>query len=156
MATAMFGAGCFWGVEITFQQTNGVTATEVGYAGGHMQNPSYEDVCQKKTGHAEVVRVDFDEHTVSFDDLLTVFWENHNPTTLNQQGADFGDQYRSVIFYFNDAQKEVAEKSVEALKASGKWKNPIVTQIVEQNNYFKAEDYHQEYLVKQGFGTCQI
>lgn len=156
MATAMFGAGCFWGVELTFQKTNGVTHTEVGYAGGHVKNPSYEDICQKKTGHAEVVRIDYDETQLSFDDLLTIFWENHNPTTPNQQGPDFGEQYRSVIFYFDKNQKESAEKSLEALKASGKWKSPIVTQIVEQNNYFKAEDYHQEYLAKRGLDTCHI
>ncbi len=156
MATAMFGAGCFWGVELTFQQTEGVISTEVGYAGGHVKDPTYEEVCKKTTGHAEVVRVDYDENQLSYGDLLTIFWENHNPTTLNQQGPDFGEQYRSVIFYFDDTQKENAGKSLEALKASGKWKNPIITQIVEQNNYFKAEDFHQEYLAKRGLDTCHI
>ena len=156
MATAMFGAGCFWGVELTFQQTEGVISTEVGYAGGHVKDPTYEEVCSKTTGHAEVVRVDYDETQLSYGDLLTIFWENHNPTTLNQQGPDFGEQYRSVIFYFDDNQKENAEKSLEALKASGKWKNPIVTQIIEQNNYFKAEEIHQEYLAKRGLDTCHI
>ena len=156
MATAMFGAGCFWGVELTFQKINGVTSTEAGFAGGNVEKPSYKDIFEKDTGYAEVVRIEYDENALSFDDLLTIFWQNHNPTTLNQQGPDFGEQYRSVIFYFNEEQKKTAQKSLDDLTTSEIWKNPIVTQIVEQNNYFKAEDYHQDFLAKRGLDTCHI
>ena len=156
MATAMFGAGCFWGVEALFQDIEGVQSTEVGYAGGHLEKPSYEDVCTDQTGHAEVVRIDYDPSKVSYDALLDVFWANHNPTTLNRQGPDSGKQYRSVIFTFDDEQKNAAALSMQALDASGKWSSPVVTIIEPASNYFPAEDYHQKYLEKKGLKSCNI
>ncbi len=156
MATALFGAGCFWGVEKTFSDLDGVSATEVGYAGGDTQNPSYEDVCTDTTGHAEVVKITYDPATISFEALLKVFFENHNPTTLNQQGPDVGSQYRSVVFYYDNTQKDAAEKAVKDEQASGKWRNPVVTQVVAYSNYFPAEDYHQKYLDKRGLSVCHI
>jgi peptide methionine sulfoxide reductase msrA/msrB len=153
-ATAMFGAGCFWGVEVTFRQTKGVTDAAVGYAGGTTKNPTYKEVCTDQTGHAEVVRVTFDPAKVSYEQLLDVFWANHNPTQLNRQGPDTGSQYRSVIFYFDDAQKKVAEASKAKLAASGKWKKPIVTQIVPAVEFYRAEEYHQRYLEKSGRAVC--
>lgn len=156
MTTALFGAGCFWGVEKTFSDANGVTATEVGYAGGETDAPSYEEVCTDKTGHAEVVKVEFDDTVISFEELLAIFFANHNPTTLNRQGPDVGTQYRSVVFYYDDEQKQKAEVAVAAEDASGKWPNPVVTQVVPYSNYYAAEDYHQKYLDKRGLNTCHI
>ena len=156
MATAMFGAGCFWGVEVLFQEVDGVISTEVGYAGGHLEAPSYEDICTDQTGHAEVVRIEFDAGVVSYDALLDVFWSNHNPTTLNRQGPDTGKQYRSVIFTFDDEQAEAATRSKDQLDASGKWPAPVVTIIEPASNYFPAEDYHQQYLAKKGLSSCHI
>ena len=153
---ATFGAGCFWGVEELFRQTKGVVKTAVGYDGGDMKAPTYEAVCTDATGHAEVVEIEFDPSQVKYEDLLKLFWENHNPTTMNRQGPDVGTQYRSVVFYHNEAQKKVAEASKAAVAASGKYKNPIVTQIVPALPFYKAEEYHQPYLANRGLKTCHI
>lgn len=154
--TAMFGAGCFWGVEETFLQTPGVLSTAVGYAGGHTESPTYEQVCTDSTGHAEVVKVEFDPAVLPYPKLLEIFWENHNPTTMNRQGPDTGSQYRSVIFTYSAEQKKFAEESKDALGASGKWKNPIVTQIEDAPEFTKAEEYHQQYLRKRGLSSCHF
>jgi peptide methionine sulfoxide reductase msrA/msrB len=153
---ATFGAGCFWHVEETFRNINGVVNTAVGYMGGSFEHPTYEDVCTDKTGHAEVVQVEYDPAVVSYDRLLEVFWENHDPTTLNRQGPDQGTQYRSVIFYHTDQQKEKAEKSKEHLEQSGKYKRPIVTEITKSSMFYRAEEYHQKYLMKRGEKSCRI
>jgi peptide-methionine (S)-S-oxide reductase len=157
MATefATFGAGCFWGVEERFRQVPGVLETAVGYMGGSIDHPSYEQVCSGTTDHAEVVHVAFDPEIVSYETLLKLFWENHNPTTPNQQGPDFGTQYRSVIFTHTEAQKEAAQASKATLEASGVWKKPIVTEIVPAQEFNRAEDYHQKYFLKNG-GSCHI
>lgn len=151
---ATFGAGCFWGVEETFRNTKGVVNTAVGYEGGTLENPTYRDVCTDRTGHAEVVEVEYDPQQVSYDQLLQVFWENHNPTTLNRQGPDVGTQYRSVIFYHTLEQKAQAESSKERMQASGRYKRPIVTQVVPAAPFYRAEDYHQRYLQKRGLSHC--
>ncbi|HEX4204724.1 MAG TPA: peptide-methionine (S)-S-oxide reductase MsrA [Ktedonobacteraceae bacterium] len=158
MATqkAAFGAGCFWGVEETFSNTKGVTETAVGYEGGDFKNPTYRDVCSDKTGHAETVEVEYDPDQVSYEQLLKVFWDNHNPTTLNRQGPDFGSQYRSVIFYHTPEQQAAAIAAKEQLEKSGKFKRPIVTQIVPATQFYRAEDYHQRYLQKRGLSHCQF
>lgn len=148
---ATFGAGCFWHVDDLLSKTKGVKSTTVGYIGGQLPNPSYEEVCTDKTGHAEAVEVEYDPNEISFEDLLDVFWNNHNPTTLNRQGPDVGIQYRSAIFYHNDEQKEIAEKSKEELEKSGKFDKSIVTQIVPAPTFYKAEEYHQKYFKKHGF-----
>lgn len=153
---ATFGAGCFWGVEETFRNLKGVVSTAVGYAGGTKQNPTYEDVCTDKTGHAEVVEVDFNSDEISYDQLLEVFWSNHNPTTLNRQGPDVGTQYRSAIFYHSPEQKAAAEASKERLQNSGKFPRPIVTQVEPAGNFWRAEEYHQQYLKKRGQTHCAI
>jgi len=153
---ATFGAGCFWGVEATYRQIKGVKSTAVGYEGGTMKNPSYQDVCTDETGHAEVVEVIYDPKEVSYDTLLHVFWENHDPTTLNRQGPDVGTQYRSVVFYHSDEQKQAAERSKEEMSASGKFKRPIVTQVVPAQEFYRAEEYHQQYLEKRGLSSCHI
>ena len=151
---ATFGAGCFWGVEETFLRTPGVVSTAVGYEGGSMENPTYEDVCTDQTGHAEVVQVTFDPSVISYDELLKIFWENHNPTAMNRQGPDTGTQYRSVIFFHDSEQQAIAEKSKETLEKSGKWKKPLVTQVVPAQTFYKAEEYHQQYLRKRGLESC--
>jgi peptide-methionine (S)-S-oxide reductase len=151
---ATFGAGCFWGVEETFRKLKGVTSTAVGYAGGTKENPTYEDVCSDETGHAEAVQVEFDPSQVSYDDLLDVFWSNHNPTMLNRQGPDMGTQYRSVIFYHSPQQKAAAEKS--KIDMSGRFNRPIVTQIEPAPKFWRAEEYHQRYLEKRGMASCHI
>jgi peptide-methionine (S)-S-oxide reductase len=151
---ATFGAGCFWGVEATFRQMPGVWRTLVGYSGGHKDNPTYKEVCADNTGHAEVVQVEYDPTKVKYEDLLQVFWENHNPTTLNRQGPDVGTQYRSAVFYHNEEQKQLAEKSKQELSASGKWSKPIVTEISAAKPFYEAEDYHQQYLEKRGMSSC--
>ena len=151
---AMFGAGCFWGVEEVFRTTNGVLRTEVGYAGGNVEDPSYEQVCAKNTGHAEVVYLEYDPEIVSFNELLDIFWSNHNPTQLNRQGPDIGEQYRSVIFYFNDDQLALAEASKKKLQDSDRYKKDLVTAIEPYTSYYKAEDYHQQYLKKRGLNVC--
>jgi peptide-methionine (S)-S-oxide reductase len=154
--TATFAAGCFWGVEATFRQIKGVKATAVGYTGGHFDSPTYHDVCGDETGHAEAVEVEFDPKEVSYDQLLKVFWENHDPTTVNRQGPDFGTQYRSAIFYHTPEQKAAAEASKEALAKSGKYRREIVTQIVPAATFWKAEEYHQQYLEKRGMSSCHL
>jgi peptide-methionine (S)-S-oxide reductase len=156
VALATFGAGCFWGVEETFRQVPGVINTTVGYMGGHTENPTYEEVCTDKTGHAEVVQVEYDPAQVSYEELLDVFWNCHDPTQLNRQGADVGTQYRSVIFYHTPEQKELAEASKAKMDQSGRWNKPIVTQIVEAGPFWKAEEYHQRYLQKRGLGSCHL
>jgi peptide-methionine (S)-S-oxide reductase len=156
MEKATFGAGCFWGVEETFRNVKGVTGTAVGYLGGTLPNPTYEDVCTDTTGHAEVVQVEFDPAQVTFDQLLNVFWENHDPTTLNRQGPDHGAQYRSAIFYHTAEQAAAAQDSKEKLQASGRFKRPIVTEITPATEFYRAEEYHQQYLAKRGMSRCHI
>jgi len=146
---ATFGAGCFWHVEDAFMKVNGVIDTAVGFAGGEVPNPTYEKVCTGVTGHAEVVHLKFDPSEVSYKELLDVFWKIHDPTTLNRQGLDVGEQYRSVIFYYNEKQKKAAEESKEALEKSGKYKDTIVTQILPAEEFFRAEEYHQKYYEKK-------
>jgi peptide-methionine (S)-S-oxide reductase len=154
--TAVFGAGCFWCVEAIFQELNGVQSVESGYSGGTVENPSYQQVCSGTTGHAEVARIIFDPSVITYDDLLEVFWTTHDPTTLNQQGADVGEQYRSIIFYLNDAQKESVEKSKKEI-APKIWDDPIVTEIEPLKNFYIAEDYHQNYYNENsGQGYCKF
>ena len=156
MAKATFAAGCFWGVEATFRQLPGVISTRVGYTGGKLANPSYEDVCTDGTGHAEAVEVDYDPAKLSYDKLLDVFWENHDPTQLNRQGPDWGTQYRSAIFFHDPQQQAAALASKEKLGKSGRYSKPVVTQIVPAVTFYPAEDYHQQYLEKRGLATCHI
>ena len=156
MGKALFAAGCFWGVEAAFRQVPGVKSTQVGYAGGHTTNPTYKDVCTDETGHAEVVLVEYDPEAVSYADLLNVFWNCHNPTTLNRQGPDVGTQYRSAIYYANAEQKRLAEESKQKLATSGKFQNPIVTEITPAPEFFRGEEYHQQYLEKRGQSSCHL
>jgi len=149
---ATFGAGCFWGVEAAFRQIEGVTKTEVGYEGGTLARPSYEDVCSHTTGHAEVVEVTYDPERVPYDELLDVFWRNHDPTQLNRQGWDVGDQYRSVIFFHDSEQQEIATRS--KAQQQTRHRNPVVTVVEPAQTFYVAEDYHQQYLEKQGRSTC--
>lgn len=155
-STATFAAGCFWGVEARFARQKGVISTAVGYMGGHTTAPTYEAVCSKQSGHAEVVQLEFDAQLVSYDTLLDLFWQMHDPTTLNRQGPDIGDQYRSAIFYHDDTQRILAEQSKVVLDTSGIFGNPIVTQIVPAETFWRAEEYHQQYLAKNGRGGCAI
>lgn len=145
--TATFGAGCFWCVEAVYQQVDGVLKVTSGYSGGERDNPSYDQVCSGATGHAEVCQIEYDPNKISFADLLKVFWTVHDPTTLNRQGADIGTQYRSVIFYHNDEQKELAEHYKEELNKSGSFSKPVVTEITPYAKFFSAEKYHQDYYV---------
>lgn len=147
---ATFGAGCFWHVEHIFANTKGVTSTAVGYTGGRVEDPTYEEVCTDRTGHAEAVQVEYDPDQVSYDDLLGVFWSNHDPTTLNRQGPDVGIQYRSAVFCHSDEQRLAAEKSRDALARSGRYRGPIVTEIVPVAPFYRAEEYHQKYFAKRG------
>ena len=156
MEKATFGAGCFWGVEAAFRQVEGVLATAVGYSGGRPANPTYEDVCSGRTGHAEVVEVEFDPAKVSYEQLLDVFWENHDPTTLNRQGPDVGEQYRSAIFTLTPEQEAAARASKESRAKSGQYKRPIVTEITPASPFYRAEEYHQRYLEKHGLAHCRI
>lgn len=156
MEKAMFGAGCFWGVESTFRNINGVTEAAVGYAGGETETPTYEQVCRENTGHAEVVEVEFDPQKVSYAQLLDVFWGNHDPTTLNRQSPDVGSQYRSVVFYYTPEQKVAAEEAKAALNESGRFSRPIVTSIEPAPKFYRAEEYHQRYLEKRGQAHCAI
>jgi peptide-methionine (S)-S-oxide reductase len=156
MAIATFGAGCFWGVEAAFRQIKGVTSTAVGYLGGTLENPTYKDVCTGTTGHAEVVQVEYDPAAVSYEDLLNVFWTNHDPTTLNRQGPDVGIQYRSAIFFDTPEQEAAAKASKEALDRSGRFRRPIVTEITPASEFYPAEEYHQQYLEKRGLSHCHI
>jgi peptide-methionine (S)-S-oxide reductase len=156
MAKATFAAGCFWGVEATFRQLPGVTSTRVGYTGGNYANPTYHDVCTDRTGHAEAVEVDYDPAKLSYEELLNVFWENHDPTQLNRQGPDSGSQYRSAIFFHSPEQEAAAKASKDALARSGRFSKPVVTQIVPATTFYEAEDYHQQYLEKRGLASCHI
>ena len=154
---ATFGAGCFWGVEAEFRQLpKGVVSTAVGYEGGTMKNPTYRDVCADRTGHAEVVEVEYDPEKISYEDLLKVFWANHDPTTLNRQGPDVGTQYRSVIFYHTPEQQVAALASKEKLEKSGRYRRPVVTEIVPATSFYRAEEYHQQYLEKRGLSSCKF
>jgi peptide-methionine (S)-S-oxide reductase len=150
MDKATFGAGCFWGIEAIFRKLDGISATSVGYMGGNFDNPTYQDVCTGLTGHAEVVQVEYDPEKISYDRLLETFWDCHDPTQLNRQGPDFGTQYRSAIFFHDAAQEQAAEKSLAALRDSGRHRGAIVTEIVAAGPYTLAEDYHQQYFDKMG------
>lgn len=152
---AAFAAGCFWGVEEAFRTLEGVVSTRVGYAGGNLKNPTYQDVCSGKTGHAEAVEIEFDPSKISYDQLLRVFWNIHDPTTLNRQGPDVGEQYRSAIFFYNKEQEIAARASKENMERSGTHKNRIVTQIVPASEFYEAEEYHQQYLKKRGISSCR-
>lgn len=152
--TATFGAGCFWGVEAAYRQIQGVKSTRVGYAGGDTENPTYKDVCSGTTNHAEVVEVTFDPARVSYEELLDVFWANHDPTQVNRQGPDVGTQYRTVVFFHSPEQEKSALASRDSLKDS--LDRPIATQVVPAETLWEAEDYHQQYLEKRGLSTCRI
>lgn len=154
MQKATFAAGCFWGVEKQFSRVKGVIATRVGFTGGHTTNPSYEEVCRGNTGHAESIEIEFDPSIVSYADLLNEFWSMHNPTTLNRQGPDVGTQYRSAIFYHSDEQHQLALVSKEVLAKSGKYLDPITTEITAATTFYPAEEYHQKYLDKNGIDYC--
>ena len=156
MAKATFGAGCFWGVELRFQQEPGVLETAVGYEGGKTDKPSYKDVCTDATGHAEVVEIEFDPARISYQRLVELFFELHDPTQLNRQGPDWGTQYRSVIFVHDDAQEVVALQTIARLTAEKKFPKPIVTQVVPAETFWRAEEYHQKYLEKRGAASCHI
>lgn len=162
---ATFGAGCFWGVEEEFGKVPGVVKTEVGFMGGHVPNVSYEQVCDGNTGHAEVVHLTFDPEKVRYKELLDTFWKIHDPTngaqaavrpSIPRQGSDIGEQYRSVIFYYNENQKKEAEESMAKLEASGKYQNEVVTEVVPAGPFYRAEEYHQKYFAKKGRGTCHV
>jgi peptide-methionine (S)-S-oxide reductase len=153
---ATFGAGCFWGVEVAFRQIPGVVDAAVGYEGGTLPNPTYRDVCTDETGHAEVVEVTYDPARVSYDRLLDVFWEGHDPTQRNRQGPDVGTQYRSAIFFHTPEQRKAAEASKERQEKSGKYRRPIVTEITPASTFWRAEDYHQRYLEKRGLASCKV
>jgi peptide-methionine (S)-S-oxide reductase len=156
MAKATFAAGCFWGVEEAFRQVKGVTGTTVGYIGGTTKNPTYKDVCTDRTGHAEAVEVEFDPQQVSYQQLLDLFWQTHDPTTWNRQGPDVGTQYRSAIFFHDAEQEAAARASKAALEKSGRFKRPIVTEIQPAPEFYRAEDYHQQYLEKRGAKSCHF
>jgi len=149
---ATFAAGCFWCVEPSFSKIKGVTSTMVGYTGGRLENPTYEDVCTGQTGHAEAIQVEYDPSVVSYDEILEVFWSSHDPTTLNRQGPDVGEQYRSAIFFHNAEQEAAARASKERLQNSGMYEKNVVTQIVPASQFYKAEEYHQKYYAKCGLG----
>jgi peptide-methionine (S)-S-oxide reductase len=155
-ARAIFAAGCFWGVEAAFRQVPGVIDTAVGYTGGTTVDPGYEDVCTGTTGHAETVEVLFDPAAVSFEQLLDVFWENHDPTQLNRQGPDWGTQYRSAVFFVDPAQEAAARASKAKLEASGRYRRPVATEITAAGPFYRAEDYHQQYLEKRGLAHCAL
>lgn len=154
--TATFAAGCFWGVEETFRRLSGVLSTSVGYTGGHTDNPTYKEVCNDGTGHAEAVQVTYDPSLISYNELLDVFFENHDPTQVNRQGPDFGSQYRSAIFTHSEAQTHAAEEKIAQLTAAGKYRKPIATHISPAQSYWLAEDYHQQYLAKRGMTSCHL
>ena len=154
MDIATFGAGCFWGVEAAFQKLKGVTKTTVGYMGGALKNPTYEQVCTNTTGHAEVIQIQFNSEKISYKQLLDVFWELHDPTQLNRQGPDMGTQYRSVIFYHTNEQKKLSEETRE--KQQKNYKKKIVTEITSAREFYPAEKYHQKYLEKHGLSHCRM
>jgi peptide-methionine (S)-S-oxide reductase len=153
---ATFAAGCFWGVEATFRRIPGVIATTVGYTGGTLPDPTYKDVCSDRTGHAEAIEITFDPAQVSYERLLEVFFETHDPTTLNRQGPDVGSQYRSAIFFHDAAQETAAHEMTERLQRSGRFHRPVVTEIVPATTFYRAEDYHQRYLEKRGLDHCHV
>ncbi len=153
LAKAIFAAGCFWGVQAVFDNVPGVIATRVGYIGGVIQNPTYRQVCTGITGHAEAVEITYNPNMVSYSQLLDVFFASHNPTTPNRQGGDVGTQYRSAVFYLNDEQKQTAALKIEEENLSGRWKNPVVTELLPAKSFYQAEDYHQNYLKKQEKGA---
>jgi len=154
--TASFAAGCFWGVEANFREIPGVIDAAVGYMGGAIDQPDYKQVCSGDTGHAEAVQMRFDEDQVSYCELLDAFFAMHNPTTLDRQGPDFGSQYRSAVFFHDGAQKAAAEGKIIEINESGKWRDPVVTQVVEAAKFWRAEEYHQRYLEKNGGGFCKM
>jgi len=154
--TASFAAGCFWGVEARFREVGGVLDAVSGYMGGHTQNPSYQDICRGDTGHAEAVQVIFDDEQVSYRQLLDLFFDLHNPTTLNRQGPDFGSQYRSAIFWHNNVQRVAVEQKISEVNASGKWPDPVVTEVAQAGTFWRAEEYHQRYFEKNGAGFCKV
>jgi peptide-methionine (S)-S-oxide reductase len=156
MEKATFGAGCFWHVEAAYQKIKGVTSTTVGYMGGNLKNPTYEDVCTDKTGHAEVVQIAYDPEKITYEKLLDIFWNIHDPTQLNRQGPDRGTQYKSVIFYHSEQQKKTAEQSKNKLEKSKKYTKPIATKITKAMEFYKAEEYHQKYFEKNGLNSCRI
>ena len=156
MEKATFAAGCFWGVEATFRNISGVVSTQVGYTGGKLENPTYQDVCTDQTGHAEAVEITYDPSKVAYEDLLKVFWENHDPTQKNRQGPDVGTQYRSAIFYHTPTQEAAARASKEKLVQAGAFRRPIATEIVPAVKFWRAEEYHQQYLEKRGLASCHI
>jgi peptide-methionine (S)-S-oxide reductase len=156
MAKATFGAGCFWGVESCFQQLPGVTETAVGYEGGSLEKPSYKDVCTDRTGHAEVVEIDYDPEKISYEKLLETFFGLHDPTQLNRQGPDWGTQYRSAVFFHSPEQEAAANAEIEKLTAEKRFPKPIVTQVVPAETFWRAEEYHQKYLEKRGAASCHI
>lgn len=156
MEKATFGAGCFWGVEAAFRELPGVIDAAVGYLGGTLVNPTYKDVCSDTTGHAEVVEVTYDPAQVTYEQLLDLFWKVHNPTTLNRQGPDVGSQYRSAIFFHTPDQRMAAERSKQELQASGRFPRPVVTEITAASTFYRAEEYHQQYLTKRGLRSCHI
>jgi len=156
MEKATFGAGCFWGVEEAFRHVKGVVSTQVGFSGGYLENPSYQDVCAGDTGHAEVVQLEYDPDQVAYKDLLSVFWNIHDPTTPNRQGPDVGEQYRSVIFYHTEEQRRLAVEAKAELEKSGRFSRPVVTAIEPAGPFYRAEEYHQRYLEKRGMKGCHI
>ena len=156
MAKATFGAGCFWGVEVTFRQLEGVLDAQVGYMGGHLVNPTYQDVCTGTTGHAVVLLVEFDPEQISYEALQDIFWKADDPTQLNRQGPDVGTQYRSGIYYEDEAQRATAESSRASLEQSGQHSDPIATEIAAASEFYRAEEYHQQYLEKRGLGSCHL
>lgn len=156
MALATFAAGCFWGVEEAFREIPGVISTTVGYTGGTLKNPTYQDVCSGRTGHAEALEVEFDPARVSYLELLAVFWKSHDPTTMNRQGPDVGTQYRSAIFYHDAEQEKEARESKAILEKTGIFKRPIVTEIVPASEFYRAEDYHQRYFERRGIRSCHL
>ena len=156
MALATFGAGCFWGVELRFSELDGVLSTDVGYMGGQLDEPTYQQVCTDTTGHAEVVQISYDPTKISFEQLLSCFWQWHDPTTLNRQGPDVGTQYRSAIFYHDEVQLALAQQSIKELDLSGVFSRPIVTSLEPAATFWRAEEYHQDYLKKRGMSACHI
>jgi len=154
--TASFAAGCFWGVEARFREVEGVVDAVVGYMGGHVDNVDYKQVCTGNTGHAEAVQITYDDEVLSYGQLLDEFFGLHNPTTLNRQGPDFGSQYRSAIFWHDEEQRDLAQKKIAEVDASGRWPNPVVTQVAPAGTFWRAEEYHQRYLEKNGGGFCHV
>ena len=154
--TASFAAGCFWGVEARFREVGGVLDAISGYTGGHVKNPTYQQICSGGTGHSEAVQVTFDDQQVSYRQLLDLFFDMHNPTTLNRQGPDFGSQYRSAIYWYNEDQRDATEQKISELDKSGKWPNPVVTEVAPAETFWRAEEYHQRYFEKNGASHCHI